>query len=69
VICRVDDQPAPDVESCDTLPADAYWALWVKDADGEWGYAEEGVATLQLEAGQSVGLVYTEGTDSVPPLD
>jgi hypothetical protein len=70
VVCRVDDLPAPDVESCATLPATAYWALWVKDdADAEWAYAEEGVATLVLDAGQSLGLVYTEGTDSVPPTD
>ncbi len=70
VVCRVDDLPAPDVESCATLPSDAYWALWVKDtADSDWAYAEEGVATLQLTAGQSLGLVYTEGTDSVPPSD
>jgi len=70
VVCRVDDLPAPDVESCATLPANAYWALWVKDdADADWAYAEEGVATLVLDAGQSVGLVYTEGTDSVPPTD
>lgn len=70
VVCRVDDLPAPEVESCATLPADAYWALWVKDSsDAEWAYAEAGVATLQLTAGQSVGLVYTEGTDSTPPTD
>lgn len=70
VVCRVDEQPSPDIESCATLPADAYWALWVKDdADAEWAYAEEGVATLQLAGGQSLGLVYTEGTDSVPPSD
>ena len=70
VVCRVDEQPAPEVESCATLPANAYWALWVKDdADAEWAYAEEGVATLELAAGQSLGLVYTEGTDSTPPAD
>jgi hypothetical protein len=70
VVCRVDDLPAPDVEPCATLPSDAYWALWVKETpDADWGYAEEGVATLQLTAGQSLGLVYTEGTDSVPPSD
>lgn len=70
VVCRVNDQPAPEVESCDTLPADGYWALWVRDApDGEWAYAEEGVTTLQLEGGQSLGLVYTRGTDSTPPTD
>ena len=66
----MNDQPAPEVESCDTLPADGYWALWVRDApDGEWAYAEEGVTTLQLEGGQSLGLVYTQGTDSTPPSD
>jgi hypothetical protein len=70
VVCRVDELPAPDVESCTTLPSDAYWALWVKGApDDEWGYAEEGVATLELAAGQSLGLVYTQGTDSIPPSD
>lgn len=70
VVCRVDEQPAPEVESCATLPANAYWALWVRDdAEAEWAYAEEGVATLELAAGQSLGLVYTEGTDSVPPSD
>ncbi len=70
VVCRVDDQPSPEVESCATLPANAYWALWVKeDADAEWAYAEEGVATLELSGGQSMGLVYTEGTDSTPPSD
>jgi hypothetical protein len=70
VVCRVDGQPSPEVESCDTLPADGYWALWVRDAPGgEWAYAEEGVTTLQLEAGQGLGLVYTQGTDSTPPSD
>jgi hypothetical protein len=70
VVCRVDDQPSPDVETCDTLPADGYWALWVRDApDAEWGYAEEGVTTLQLGPGQGLGLVYTQGTDSTPPSD
>lgn len=70
VVCRVDDLPAPDVETCATLPTGAYWALWVKaDPTADWEYAQEGLATLQLSAGQSVGLVYTEGTDSVPPSD
>ncbi|MEO5921850.1 MAG: hypothetical protein ABIQ01_11985 [Pseudolysinimonas sp.] len=68
VVCRVNDQPAPETESCATLPSGAYWALWVKPtADAEWEYAQEGVATLELVDGQSVGLVYTEGSDSTPP--
>lgn len=70
VVCRVDDLPSPEDESCATLPASAYWALWVKPApDAEWEYAQEGVGTLQLTAGQSLGLVYTEGDDSTPPSE
>jgi hypothetical protein len=80
VVCRVNDEPSADEtvtidgqsfkETCATLNAVAYWALWVKTApDAEWEYAQEGVSTLQLTDGQSVGLVYTAGTDSVPPKD
>jgi hypothetical protein len=81
VVCRVNDLPSPDepveiegeepfTESCDTLNSVAYWALWVKNTpDGQWEYAQEGVNTLELTDGQSVGLVYTPGTDSIPPQD
>ncbi len=56
------------VESCQTLNPAAYWALWFKSApEADWEYAQEGVTTLQLEAGQSLGLVYTAGSDSTPP--
>ena len=80
VVCRVNNRPSPDetvtvegeepfTEPCTSMPvATAYWALWVKNTpDGEWEYALEGVGTLELEAGQSVGLVYTAGLESVPP--
>lgn len=81
VICRVNEQPDPEeqvviegeepfIESCQTLSSVAYWALWFKSApDAEWEYAQEGATTLQLSDGQSVGLVYTAGTDSIPPQD
>lgn len=81
VVCRVNGRPSADetvtvegadpfVETCDTLGSAAYWALWViTSPDGSWEYAQEGVATLQLSPGQSVGLVYTAGTDSTPPGD
>jgi hypothetical protein len=79
VVCRVNNEPAPDetvtiegqapfVESCNTLNSVAYWALWVKSsADAKWDYAQEGASTLVLADGQSVGLVYTPGTESTPP--
>jgi hypothetical protein len=82
VVCRVNERPGEDetvtvdgqepfIEACQSMPAaTAYWALWVKTAaDAEWEYAQEGLATLQLQAGQSVGLVYTTGSDSTPPGD
>jgi hypothetical protein len=79
VVCRVNGQPsadaevtvdgqAPFVETCQTLSSVAYWALWVKNSPAaEWEYAQEGVTTLELADGQSVGLVYTPGTESIPP--
>lgn len=82
VVCRVDGRPAADetveapgaepfVEACQAMPAaTAYWAMWVKSApDAEWEYAQEGIGTLQLAEGESLGLVYTTGTDSTPPGD
>jgi hypothetical protein len=79
VVCRVNNTPSPDepveldgeepfTESCDTLNSLAYWALWVRNSpDGEWEYAQSGVDALELADGQSVGLVYTPGTESIPP--
>jgi hypothetical protein len=68
VICRVDALPAPDAESCAKLPTSAYWAMWVKpSAGGKWDYAQEGVQTQKLTAGEFLGLVYTAGSDSTPP--
>jgi hypothetical protein len=69
VVCRVNDLPSPSAESCATLPSSAYWALWVKDRGGQWDYAQDGVATLQLTTGQSLGLVYTTGSETTPPHD
>lgn len=68
VICRVDDLPAPADESCATLPSAAYWAMWIKtSADAKWDYAQEGVATQQVTAGQTLALLYTVGDDTTPP--
>jgi ABC-type Fe3+-hydroxamate transport system substrate-binding protein len=79
VVCRVNNEPAPNetvtipgqqpfTESCATLNSVAYWALWVKSSPtADWEYAQEGATTLQLKDGQSVGLVYTAGTESTPP--
>ncbi|MDJ0349723.1 hypothetical protein [Cryobacterium sp. PH29-G1] len=80
IVCRVNDRPAADetievegqpafTESCASMPpAYAYWALWVKASpDADWDYAQEGLGTLETQPGQSVGLVYTTGTEAPTP--
>ena len=81
IACRVDGRPAADetvevegeesfTETCATMPsASAYWALWSKTAtDADWTYVmDEGIGTLEVEPGQSVGLVYRTGTENPTP--
>jgi hypothetical protein len=81
IVCRVNGMPSevapialPDnaeyVETCQSMPpADAYWALWQKTADGgKWDYAQEGLGTLTVTKGESLGLVFTTGGSTPEPL-
>lgn len=74
VVCRVNGLPSatepitvtgqePYSETCLKMPpAFAYWGLWVKaDAASPWEYAKEGVGTLMLQPGQSIGLAFATG--------
>jgi len=80
VVCRVNNVPSADeelkiegedpyLETCEDMPAAfAYWALWVKESDGaEWGYAMEGISSLQLTKGQSVGPAFSHGGEAPTP--
>lgn len=80
VVCRVNGVPSaskellvegeePYIESCNEFPpAFAYWALWVKESDdAQWDYATEGVGSLQLSKGQSIGLALTLGGEVITP--
>lgn len=80
IVCRVNGLPSatepfdvpgedPHLETCaDMPPAFAYWSLWQKGApDDEWDYAQEGVGTLQLTPGMSIGLVFSTGEDTPTP--
>ncbi|GAA1526406.1 hypothetical protein BJ978_000695 [Agromyces terreus] len=79
VVCRVNGVPAADFaltaedgsdyfETCASMPAAfAYWSLWTKPADGEWGYAEEGLSTLELEPGESLELLFTVNGEPAAP--
>ena len=80
VVCRVnnvtskDSEPLvegeePYLETCEEMPAAfAYWGLWVKESpQAEWGYAMEGISSLQLTKGQSVGLAFSIGGQASTP--
>jgi hypothetical protein len=79
LVCRVNGVPAADLdikhkdgtyrEDCAKMPAAfAYWSLWVKPAaGGDWAYAQEGLATLQVNPGDSLELLYTvDGAPAAP---
>jgi hypothetical protein len=80
VVCRVNNYPPADApisvagedpytETCEEMPpAFAYWALWIKRAGAtEWGYAEEGVGTLEVSPGDALGFVFSTGSDTPTP--
>lgn len=72
VVCRVNGVPSetealvvegndPYFESCQEMPPGfAYWALWLKKSgNSDWEYASEGVNSLMLNPGDSVGLAFS----------
>jgi len=74
IVCRVnsfpngvDSIPVKDhedyVEKCTDMPAQfAYWALLVKrgtSSTSVWGWSDKGILDLDLNAGDSVALVFT----------
>jgi hypothetical protein len=79
VVCRVNGVPAEDVaipaedgsdyfETCQSMPAAfAYWSIWTKPAGGEWGYAQEGLSTLQLAPGDALELLFTLNGEPAAP--
>lgn len=80
VICRVNNIPAADkeilvegeepyIETCEEMPAAfAYWGLWVRDSQSaEWEYAMEGISSLQLSRGQSIGLAFSLAGEAPNP--
>lgn len=78
LVCRVNGVPAADFEivhkggtykeECGGMPAAfAYWSLWVKPATGDWAYAQEGLATLQVSPGESLELLYTVDGEPAAP--
>jgi hypothetical protein len=78
LVCRVNGVPAADLdithkagtyrEECKGMPAAfAYWSLWTKPASGDWAYAQEGLATLKVNPGESLELLYTVDGEPAAP--
>lgn len=70
VLCRLEGLPDASTESCLGMPpADAYWAVLVKEYElipnpfdliGEWGWAQTGINEVYLNPGDSLGLVFAD---------
>ncbi|QKJ18540.1 hypothetical protein [Microbacterium hominis] len=79
VVCRVNGVPAEDLaipaedgsdyfETCASMPAAfAYWSLFTRPVAGQWGYATEGLATLELQPGESLALLFTLNGEPAAP--
>jgi len=78
IVCRVNGVPAADLdikhkdgtyrEECKGMPAAfAYWGLWVKPASGDWAYAQEGLATLKVNPGESLELLFSVDGEPAAP--
>jgi hypothetical protein len=70
VVCRVEGLPGRDTEDCKNMPSEkAYWAIIVKEKFSlinlfpRWGWAQLGVSDFELNAGDSLGLVFVKDGD------
>jgi hypothetical protein len=75
MVCQIGGLPDP----CNNAPANAYWAYWQRDPQGEWRYATEGAGTYRPAVGGSEGWMFGAGgnapdvtftpvnTDPAPP--
>jgi hypothetical protein len=66
VVCRVNNLPDEKAESCETMPpAEEYWAIIIKEKQSvplpinEWGWGQLAIDQQYLNAGDSLGLVWT----------
>lgn len=59
-VCRVDGLPA-DVDCSRMPPSDAFWGLFWSDGSGGWVFSSEGVDSLDVPAGGSVGWAWQTG--------
>ncbi|MCK5890435.1 hypothetical protein [Aeromicrobium sp.] len=69
-ICRIDNYPGPDQESCMSMPpASAYWSIHhSRGGTGSWSYSNSGAGSLTLRSGDWVGFRFgSGGAPSVTP--
>jgi hypothetical protein len=70
-VCRIDGAPDETQDACNrTPPANAYWALfWNDGKGGGWTYSSQGVASLRVPTGGSIGWRWQDGGDRDNPRE
>ena len=68
-VCRVDDLPSPEDQSCTrTPPSNAYWGLWWSDGtNGAWTYASQGTYQLDVPDGGAVAFSWNGSSGTTKP--
>lgn len=74
VVCRVNNLPDQDSESCEEMPSEkAYWAIIIKEKQvlplptKEWGWGQLAINQQYLSPGDSIGLVWANNGKVVFP--
>ena len=65
-ICKVDGKPG-SADCSNMPPSHAYWGLFWSDGSGGWKYSSEGVDSLNIPDGGSVGFAWQDGGGNEPP--
>jgi hypothetical protein len=81
IVCRVNSLPSGAsaigikghenyIETCKDMPAEfAYWAILVRDGSNPWGWSQTGLSEIKLDAGDSIGLVFSDNENVEFPND
>ncbi len=67
MLCRIDGHPNQSLETCGSeLSGDGYWAFYVAEIGGEWGYADVGPSEYEASGGDFLTFEYTPLSESNP---
>jgi hypothetical protein len=69
-ICRIDDEPTPEEQSCETTPgSSAYWSYWRGKPGGRWAYSGVGAKSPQSRSPINAVEGWSFGAGNAPRIE